>query len=62
MAVFFSSCDKVKDSPLLFEVTSNTNPKYINIGYHADEIGITLYPKELRYFTIHILILTANWS
>lgn len=50
MAVFFSSCDKVKDSPLLFEVTSNTNPKYINIGYHADEIGITLYPKELRYF------------
>lgn len=50
MAVFFSSCDEVKDSPLLFEVTSNINPEYISIGYHTDEIGVTLYPKELRYF------------
>lgn len=50
MAVFFSSCNEIKDSPLLFEVTSNTNPEYIDIGYHTQEIGITLYPKELRYF------------
>lgn len=50
MTVFFSSCNEEKDSPLLFEVTSNTNPEYIRLSYHPEEIGITLYPKESRYF------------
>lgn len=50
MAVFFSSCDEVKDSPILFEVTSNTNPDYISLSYHPEEIGITFSPKESRYF------------
>lgn len=50
LAVFFSSCDEVKDSPILFEATSNTNPEYIKLSYQPDEIGITFAPKESRYF------------
>ena len=48
--VMLSSCDEVKDSPLLFKATSNTNPEYISVSYSPDEIGITLYPKESKYF------------
>ena len=48
--VMLSSCDEVKDSPLLFKATSNTNPEYISVSYYPDEIGITLYPKESKYF------------
>lgn len=50
IAVIFSSCDEVKDSPLLFEVTQNTNPEYIHHSYQPEELGITLFPKESRYF------------
>ena len=28
--VMLSSCDEVKDSPILFKATSNTNPEYID--------------------------------
>lgn len=45
-----TSCDEVKDSPILFEATSNTNPEYIKLSYQPDEIGITFAPKESRYF------------
>ena len=48
--VILSSCDEVKDSPLLFKATSNTNPEYISVSYYPEEIGITLYPKESKYF------------
>lgn len=48
-AVIFSSCDEEKDSPLLFEVTSNTNPEYIDLNYRIGEIYI-LSPKEYQYF------------
>ena len=47
--VIFSSCDEEKDSPLLFEVTSNTNPEYIDLNYCIGEIYI-LSPKEYQYF------------
>ena len=50
LAVFFSSCDEEKDSPILFEATSNTNPEYIKLSYRPDKIGITFAPKESRYF------------
>lgn len=50
IAVIISSCNDVNDSPLLFDVTSNTNPEYIHLSYHPEEIGITLFPKESRYF------------
>ena len=30
--VMLSSCDEVKDSPILFKATSNTNPEYINLS------------------------------
>ena len=30
--VILSSCDEVKDSPLLFKATSNTNPEYISVS------------------------------
>ena len=40
--VMLSSCDEVKDSPLLFKATSNTNPEYISVSYYPEEIGITL--------------------
>ncbi|WOZ80059.1 hypothetical protein KUA50_008150 [Segatella hominis] len=48
--VILSSCDEVKDSPLLFKATSNTNPEYISVSYYPEEIGYTLYPKESKYF------------
>ena len=48
--VMLSSCDEVKDSPLLFKATSNTNPEYISVSYYPEEIGYTLYPKESKYF------------
>ena len=48
--VILSSCDEVKDSPLLFKATSNTNPEYISVRYYPEEIGYTLYPKESKYF------------
>lgn len=48
--VILSSCDEVKDSPLLFNATSNTNPEYIRVSYYPEEIGYTLYPKESKYF------------
>ena len=48
--VILSSCDEVKDSPLLFKATSNTNPEYIRVSYYPEEIGYTLYPKESKYF------------
>lgn len=48
--VMLSSCDEVKDSPLLFKATSNTNPEYISVSYYSDEVGITLYPKVSKYF------------
>lgn len=48
--VIFSGCDEEKDSPLLFELTSNTNPEHISLSYKPKEAGVTLYPKELRYF------------
>lgn len=48
--VIISSCDEEKDSDLLFEATSNTNPKYIDLSYQPEEVGITFYPKEYRYF------------
>lgn len=41
--VILSSCDEVKDSPLLFKATSNTNPEYISVRYYPEEIGYTLY-------------------
>lgn len=40
--VILSSCDEVKDSPLLFNATSNTNPEYIRVSYYPEEIGYTL--------------------
>ncbi len=49
ISVIFSSCDEVKDAPLLFEATSNTNPEYIHLNYQPDELGITIFPKESRY-------------
>lgn len=48
--VMLSSCDEVKDSPLLFKATSNTNPEYISVSYYPEEIGITFYPKVSKYF------------
>lgn len=48
--VILSSCDEVKDSPLLFNATSNTNPEYIRVSYYPEEIGYTLYPKVSKYF------------
>lgn len=48
--VILSSCDEVKDSPLLFKATSNTNSEYISVSYYPEEIGYTLYPKESKYF------------
>ena len=48
--VILSSCDEVKDSPLLFKATSNTNPEYISVSYYPEEIGITFYPKVSKYF------------
>ena len=48
--VILSSCDEVKDSPLLFNATSNTNPEYISVSYYPEEIGYTLYPKVSKYF------------
>ena len=48
--VILSSCDEVKDSPLLFKATSNTNPEYISVSYYPEEIGYTLYPKVSKYF------------
>jgi len=48
--VMLSSCDEVKDSPILFKATSNTNPEYISISYYPEEIGITFYPKVSKYF------------
>ena len=48
--VMSSSCDEVKDSPLLFKATSNTNPEYISVSYYPEEIGITFYPKVSKYF------------
>lgn len=50
IAVIFSSCNEEKDSPLLFEPTTNTNPEFIHLSYHPEEIGITFFPKESRYF------------
>ena len=47
--VILSSCDEVKDSPLLFKATSNTNPEYISVSYNPEDVGVTLYPKELKY-------------
>lgn len=48
--VMLSSCDEVKDSPILFKATSNTNPEYISVSYYPEEIGITFYPKVSKYF------------
>lgn len=48
--VILSSCDEVKDSPLLFKANSNTNPEYISVSYYPEEIGYTLYPKVSKYF------------
>lgn len=48
--VILSSCDEVKDSPLLFNATSNTNHEYIRVSYYPEEIGYTLYPKVSKYF------------
>ena len=48
--VILSSCDEVKDSPLLFKATSNTNPEYISVSYYPEEIGYTIYPKVSKYF------------
>ena len=48
--VILSSCDEVKDSPLLFKATSNTNPEYISVSYYPEEIGYTFYPKVSKYF------------
>lgn len=48
--VILSSCDEVKDSPLLFKANSNTNPEYIRVSYYPEEIGYTLYPKVSKYF------------
>lgn len=48
--VILSSCDEVKDSPLLFNATSNTNSEYIRVSYYPEEIGYTLYPKVSKYF------------
>lgn len=48
--VMLSSCDEVKDSPLLFKATSNTNPEYISVSYYPEETGITFYPKVSKYF------------
>lgn len=48
--VILGSCDEVKDSPLLFKATSNTNPEYISVRYYPEEIGYTLYPKVSKYF------------
>ena len=39
--VMLSSCVEVKDSPILFKATSNTNPEYISVSYYPEEIGIT---------------------
>lgn len=50
IAVICSSCNEEKDSPLLFEATSNTNPEYISLSYHPEELGITLFPKESRCY------------
>lgn len=47
--VIFSGCDEEKDSPLLFEATSNTNPEYISLNYRIGEIYL-LSPKEYQYF------------
>ena len=47
--VIFSGCDEEKDSPLLFEATSNTNPEYISLSYRIGEIYL-LSPKEYQYF------------
>lgn len=50
MAMILSGCDKVKESPLLFEFSSNIDEQAIWIGYHTEDSGPTLYPKQKSYF------------
>ena len=52
--VMLSSCDEVKDSPLLFKATSNTNPEYISVSYYPEELFTLRYRNTS---SIRILIL-----